>query len=160
MISMGAYAVSGRGNDIRRHPDIRNQRKISFMAFSAAAIWAVHPLHTQSVTYIVQRMNSMAAMFYILSFLLYVKGRIILIQKTSGLIAHSSKLKAEKTDSENEISDGKRKNTNFLVFSVICFFGSFFFGMLSFGSKQIAVTLPFFICLYELFFFRISKENG
>ncbi len=159
MISMGAYAVSGRRNGIRRNLDVRNQREISFMAFSAAAIWAVHPLHTQSVTYIVQRMNSMAAMFYILSFLLYVKGRIILIQKTSGLIAHGSKLKAEKIDSENEISSGKTKDTNFLVFSVICFFGSFFFGMLSFGSKQIAVTLPFFICLYELFFFQDLKRK-
>ena len=39
-------------------------------------IWIVHPLHTQSVTYMVQRMNSMAAMFYVLSLFLYVKARI------------------------------------------------------------------------------------
>jgi tetratricopeptide (TPR) repeat protein len=39
-------------------------------------IWIVHPLHTQSVTYIVQRMNSMAAMFYVLSLYLYIKARI------------------------------------------------------------------------------------
>ena len=39
-------------------------------------IWLVHSLHTQSVTYIVQRMNSLAAMFYILSLLLYVKARL------------------------------------------------------------------------------------
>lgn len=39
-------------------------------------IWIVHPLHTQSVTYIVQRMNSMAAMFYVLSLFLYIKARI------------------------------------------------------------------------------------
>jgi len=47
-----------------------------YIAFAAVFIWAVHPLHTQSVTYIVQRMNSMAAMFYILSILLYVKARL------------------------------------------------------------------------------------
>ena len=45
------------------------------IAFFAAAIWLVHPIQTQSVTYIVQRMNSLAAMFYILSLLFYVKGR-------------------------------------------------------------------------------------
>ena len=46
------------------------------IAFFAALLWLVHPIQTQSVTYIVQRMNSMAAMFYILSLLLYVKGRL------------------------------------------------------------------------------------
>ena len=48
----------------------------SLIAFFSALVWLVHPMHTQSVTYIVQRMNSLAAMFYILSILFYVKGRI------------------------------------------------------------------------------------
>jgi len=48
----------------------------NMLAFSAALLWIVHPLHIQSVTYIVQRMNSLAAMFYILSMLLYVRGRV------------------------------------------------------------------------------------
>ena len=47
-----------------------------WIAFFTAFIWLVHPLQTQSVTYIVQRMNSMAAMFYVLSMLLYVKFRL------------------------------------------------------------------------------------
>jgi tetratricopeptide (TPR) repeat protein len=50
--------------------------KYSLLPFAAALIWAVHPLQTQSVTYIIQRMNSMAAMFYILALYLYVKGRL------------------------------------------------------------------------------------
>jgi len=41
-----------------------------------AAVWLLHPLQTQSVTYIVQRMNALSAMFYILAMLLYVKGRL------------------------------------------------------------------------------------
>jgi len=45
------------------------------ISFFAAFIWLIHPIQTQSVSYIVQRMNSMAAMFYILSLLLYVKAR-------------------------------------------------------------------------------------
>ena len=47
-----------------------------WLPFTAALIWFVHPLHIQSVTYIIQRMNSMAAMFYILALLLYVKARL------------------------------------------------------------------------------------
>ena len=45
------------------------------LAFFTALIWLVHPLQTQSVTYIVQRMNSMSAMFYLAALLSYVKGR-------------------------------------------------------------------------------------
>jgi tetratricopeptide (TPR) repeat protein len=65
------------------------------------AIWILHPLQTQSVTYIVQRMNSMSAMFYILAMLLYVKARLASGKKTtwalfagcliSGLLALGSK---------------------------------------------------------------------
>ena len=39
----------------------------SFIAFFAAFIWLVHPIQTQSVAYIVQRMTSMSAMFYLFS---------------------------------------------------------------------------------------------
>ena len=47
-----------------------------WVAFLTAFIWLVHPLQTQSVAYLVQRMNSLAAMFYILSMLLYVRFRL------------------------------------------------------------------------------------
>jgi tetratricopeptide (TPR) repeat protein len=47
-----------------------------WLPFIAVLIWLVHPLHTQSVSYIVQRMNSMAAMFYILSMLCYARARL------------------------------------------------------------------------------------
>ena len=45
------------------------------VACLAALIWLVHPVHTQSVAYIVQRMTSMATMFFLLSLLLYVNAR-------------------------------------------------------------------------------------
>ena len=45
------------------------------IALFAALLFTVHPLQTQSVTYIIQRMNSMAAMFYLFSLLLYIRGR-------------------------------------------------------------------------------------
>jgi tetratricopeptide (TPR) repeat protein len=47
-----------------------------WLPYIAALIWLVHPMHTQSVTYIVQRMNSMASMFYILSMLCYARSRL------------------------------------------------------------------------------------
>jgi len=91
-----------------------------FIAFFTALIWLVHPIQTQSVSYIVQRMNSLAAMFYILSFLLYMKAR----------------------------TSGSRRN-RLLLFS-----GCFLAGLLAFGSKENAATLPFFIFLYEWYFYQ------
>ncbi|HVP80501.1 MAG TPA: hypothetical protein VMV04_21665 [Thermodesulfobacteriota bacterium] len=46
------------------------------VALFSSLIFISHPIQTQSVTYIVQRMASMAGMFYLLSLVLYVKGRL------------------------------------------------------------------------------------
>jgi hypothetical protein len=45
------------------------------VSFAAALLWLVHPVQVQSVTYIVQRMNSLSVMFYMLSVVLYVQAR-------------------------------------------------------------------------------------
>ena len=46
------------------------------VALFTSLIFIAHPIQTQSVTYIVQRMASMAGMFYLLSLVLYIKGRL------------------------------------------------------------------------------------
>jgi hypothetical protein len=46
------------------------------VALFASLIFIAHPIQTQSVTYIVQRMASMAGMFYLLSMVLYIQGRL------------------------------------------------------------------------------------
>ena len=101
----------------------------SLVSFWAAALWLVHPVQTQSVTYIVQRMNSMAAMFCVLSLLLYARGRI------------SQKLR---------FNHSGRPSTH----PYVLFAGSLVGGLLAFGSKETAATVPFFILLYELYFFQ------
>ena len=45
------------------------------VAFLSAMIWAVHPIQVTAVTYIVQRMASMAGMFTIVSLYAYLKAR-------------------------------------------------------------------------------------
>jgi hypothetical protein len=44
-------------------------------AFSGAALWACHPIQVQAVTYVVQRMASMAALFATLAVVFYILGR-------------------------------------------------------------------------------------
>jgi tetratricopeptide (TPR) repeat protein len=90
------------------------------IAFFAALVWLVHPVQTQSVTYIVQRMNSLASMLFILSFWFYIKGRLV--------------------------EAGQRR--------WLWFAGSALTWLVSLGCKQISVTLPFLIYVYEWYFFQ------
>ena len=46
------------------------------VALFTTTLWAVNPVQTQAVTYIVQRMASMAAMFYVIGIYLYMRGRL------------------------------------------------------------------------------------
>ena len=101
----------------------------SLVSFWTAALWLVHPVQTQSVTYIVQRMNSMAALFFVLSLLLYARGRI----------------------SQRRRLDSSRRSS---IHPYVWFAGSLVGGLLALGSKEIAATLPFFILLYEWYFFQ------
>jgi tetratricopeptide (TPR) repeat protein len=59
-------------------PNLRGKYKRSeyFIALLAAVLWAINPIQTQAVTYIVQRMASMAAMFYIAGIYFYIKARL------------------------------------------------------------------------------------
>jgi Tfp pilus assembly protein PilF len=61
-----------------RSPCLKNRHQDSeyFIALFSAVLWAVNPLQTQAVTYIVQRMASLAAMFYLLGIYLYLRGRL------------------------------------------------------------------------------------
>lgn len=62
-----------------RTPAIRDlpiATQASSLAIAAGLLFVSHPLATQSVTYIVQRIASQAAMFYLLSIGLYVQARL------------------------------------------------------------------------------------
>jgi tetratricopeptide (TPR) repeat protein len=53
----------------------RTDGEAYFVALLAAVLWAINPIQTQAVTYIVQRMASMAAMFYIIGLFCYLRAR-------------------------------------------------------------------------------------
>lgn len=58
-------------------PEIGGEyRKNEFIiAIFSAALWVAAPIQTQAVTYIVQRMASLSAMFYLLGLYCFLKGR-------------------------------------------------------------------------------------
>jgi len=90
------------------------------IAFAAALIWLVHPLQTQAVTYLVQRMAALAGMFYLLALYCYLRGRL---------------------------SGAAGRGRWWFAAALVA-------GLLALGSKETAVTLPFFVFLYEWYFLR------
>lgn len=54
-------------------------------ALLGALLWAIHPIHTQAVTYIVQRMASLATLFYLLAFLCYINLRVSKDMRAKGI---------------------------------------------------------------------------
>ena len=54
-------------------PALRVRRATRF-AFSAALLWALHPLHTGAVTYVVQRAESLAGLLYLLTLYAFARA--------------------------------------------------------------------------------------
>jgi hypothetical protein len=62
-----------------RTPRLRESRlagRASVVAFAAAALFVTHPIQTQAVAYIVQRITSLATLFYLSAVLLYLSSRL------------------------------------------------------------------------------------
>jgi len=59
----------------RHHQPALSLRHIQWMSFMVSAVWLLHPLGLTSVLYIVQRMNSLSALFVLLGMATYCWGR-------------------------------------------------------------------------------------
>ncbi|NOY70487.1 MAG: tetratricopeptide repeat protein [Deltaproteobacteria bacterium] len=106
-----------------------NEKKIRTIALAAAMIWMVHPLQTESVTYVCQRMTSLSALFFVSSLWCYGEARIQMQRPAK-----------------------KWK-------SAVFFTGAVLSGCLALMSKENAATLPVFILFYEWLFFDRVKGN-
>jgi protein O-mannosyl-transferase len=129
---------------IPRGIDVPGQDKLD--AFFAALLWMVHPIATQSVTYICQRMTSMATLFYILALFFYMKARIA---QRSGehvdAVFHPHPVPPP--------SMGRGKN----LIVTLLFSGCIISGLAAVASKENAAMLLIFILTYEWFFFQDLK---
>lgn len=89
----------------------------------AAAFFAVHPVNTEAVTYIYNRSDGLATLFYLLGLLLYARG-----------------------------TEGGRTDARWIAGSC----ASYVLGLL---SKEIAITLPFALMLYD-YFVRTDRDGA
>jgi tetratricopeptide (TPR) repeat protein len=60
----------------------KHGKRATPLAWTIAAIWLVHPIQTESVTYIVQRVESLMGLFYLLT--LYTALRVMESRKSAG----------------------------------------------------------------------------
>ncbi|NWF98113.1 MAG: tetratricopeptide repeat protein [Nitrospirae bacterium] len=97
------------------------------IAFFSGLLFAVHPIQTQAVTYIIQRFASLATFFYLLSIIFYIRWRLL----------------------EQDVSYGYAKfKKNFFYF--LCLISIF----MAMKTKEISFTIPLIIIIYELLFFK------
>jgi len=95
------------------------------VAFVAALLFVVHPIQTQAVTYIVQRLTSLATFFYLLTVVQYARWRLA---REPGRVRPAR--------------------------AVAVYVPILLTAILAMKSKEIAFTLPVVVTLYEVFFFQ------
>jgi Flp pilus assembly protein TadD len=81
-VGMGAPPVRGMNMNSTIRTDGRDARPhpcsfATLLAFAVALIWAVHPLQTEAVTYVVQRAESLMGLFYLLTFYCFIRGAAV-----------------------------------------------------------------------------------
>jgi Flp pilus assembly protein TadD len=99
-------------------------RSSRLFALAVSLLFVAHPLQTEAVTYIFQRFASLVSLFYLLSLVLYIKGRL-------GMQSAKS-----------------RRQSPVLFYSL-----SLVAAVLAMKTKENAFTLPVIITLYEFLFF-------
>ena len=115
--AMGAPAEPGRAG-----PD-----PLAF-AFAAALLWSLHPLQTESVTYVIQRAESLMGLFYLLTvycFIRYATGEASLPRA--------------------EVTAVGRPRKGGAVWGWLCVLCC----LLGMGTKEVMVSAPLMVLLYD-----------
>jgi hypothetical protein len=94
------------------------------VALLASLLFTVHPVQTQAVTYIVQRLTSLSTFFYLFAVICYVAARLKLEEP-----------KPKATKSKTTLKDGQ-------WISILLIIGSVTAAILAMKTKEIAFTLP------------------
>lgn len=116
------------------------------IALFSALIFMAHPIQTQAVTYIVQRVTSLAALFYLASMLFYAKAASTDAETTTDNPAPGLQKKLIYRPRPAAWHNG------WLGAALLC-------GICAMFCKEIAITLPFAIVLMEFFFFSSTRPD-
>jgi protein O-mannosyl-transferase len=123
LVAIVLFAILRRTFEVPRLRD-RFGRQSAMIAFAGALAWALHPLQTESVTYIVQRAEALMALFYVLTVYCFIRATV-----PPGV----------------DSVDAGGFAARWRLFAVVCCAA----GM---ATKEVMVTAPLLIILYDRVF--------
>jgi tetratricopeptide (TPR) repeat protein len=144
--TLGALALFGIARRTLLQPALRERYGSSAtpLALAVALLWAVHPLLTESVTYVIQRAESLMGLFYLLTVYCFIRGA-----KSEGNTPGASGQRAPAPAST--VMD-HRCNVWPLLAVGACAAGM--------ATKEVMVSAPFLVLLYDRTFVAGSWRDA
>ena len=124
------------------------------LALATATLWAVHPLQTESVTYVVQRTESLMGLFYLLTVYCFARSAASEVGRVSDPPFHTLSIHTEGGSETRPTSQTALWQT---LSVLACALGM--------AAKEVMVTAPLIVFLYDRTFlagsFRAAwRRNG
>lgn len=116
----------------------------AWLAGVVAILWVVHPLQTQSVTYVIQRCESLMGLFFLLTLYCFIRGAERRPTHRSAESA-SAESRSRRASAAAEPPQGRANAWAWYIASVL-------FCALGTGSKGVTVAAPFVVMLYDRIF--------
>jgi tetratricopeptide (TPR) repeat protein len=128
------------------------QSEAAWLGFTVALLWTVHPLQTESVTYTVQRAESLMGLFYLLTLYCFLRG-------VEGSIASEAGQRASPVQTGSGSSGGNNPRTGRRRWFALSI-GACLLGM---ATKEVMVSAPVIVLLFDRTFvagtFRDALER-
>ncbi len=124
------------GTEAATDSGARRRESSVAIAFAAGLLWIVHPLQTESVTYVAQRAESLMGLFYLLTLYCFIRGS----RETAGPRTADHTTAGPK----GLPLRGQRPRSR-----VIWYAGSILACLLGMGTKEVMVSAPVMVFLYD-----------
>lgn len=122
LAALTLFGIARRTLAARGHP------RALELGFSAALLWAVHPLQTAAVTYVSQRVEALMGLFYLLTLYCFIRGA----QGSTGILP------------VRPLPHGRDARAP-LAWSVLSWLAC----LLGMATKEVMVTAPLVVLLYD-----------
>jgi Flp pilus assembly protein TadD len=129
-------------------------RRLDVLALAIAAVWALHPLQTEAVTYLSQRAESLASLFYLATLYAFQRavmpqGRFVAEDRTST----DAPAPLRTTAADTPASGQALRATGWLAISAVaCLAGV--------ATKEIVATAPLIVLLFDRAFVSTTFRSA
>jgi tetratricopeptide (TPR) repeat protein len=116
----------------------------TMLAATVALIWAVHPIQTEAVSYVIQRAESLVGLFYLLTLYCFIRG--------------ATETFLQPVDAGSELSF--TLTTHRSPFTFLWYLACFVACLLGMATKEVMVTAPVLLLLYDRTFLTGSFRRS